>query len=531
MLNILNISLIIAITIFSIKRLLTYLHFFQQQEYDNYRFLAWLFAKRAFDKRLSIMLLIFFGINNIFVINNLGIIFGIITLLLVNSYFEKNPLKNAKKKLVLTKRAKRIYYFGIAISLLLNTTLLINLNLNLLIISLLSIQLTPLYLLIANLLLMPIEKTIQRKFWIDAKQKINTNKPFIIGITGSFGKTSVKHFLGHILEHVDHTLITPGSINTSMGISRIIREQLNTSHRYFVVEMGAYGVGSIKELCKLTTPNMGIITSIGKAHYERFKNLETVAKAKFELATAIIENTVNSNCKIIMPEQVLNTDYAKRYLETNKSYFDVLKTTQLSKVNHVKNGLTITLNYQEHDYQLEVPIFGLHHANNIAIAFLAACNLGVPPTTIITAIKSMPQISHRSEVRRQNDYTIIDDAYNANPQGFKSALEILNFLHEPPGRRILVTPGLIELGVDHTREHLSLGKTAALYADLALIIKPQRIPSFIAGFKEQATKMQEIITLSSFEQAKDWLNKNVRAKDTVLFANDLPDLYEATVKI
>jgi UDP-N-acetylmuramoyl-tripeptide--D-alanyl-D-alanine ligase len=528
------IILFAAITFFIIKRILTYLLFFQQQEYDNYRFAHWVIATKSFDKRLSILLLTLLILTNPFNINNASVTASAIILFLICGYLEKDPLKFAKKKLVLTSRAKRTCYVAIVINALLNITLLLNLKLNLLLTSLIIVQLIPLCLLTANLLLWPIEAKIQQKFWEEAKQKIITNNPFIIGITGSFGKTSVKHFLGHILAYTEHTLITPGSINTSMGIARIIREQLKPHHRYFVVEMGAYGLRSIKELCKLTTPHLGIITSIGKAHYERFKDLETVAAAKFELATATIENNsnnrLNNNHKMIIPEQILSTEYAQRYLNTNSSYFEVLKPAQLSKVDHTKNGLNITLCHHEKEYQLEVPIFGTHHAHNIALAFLAAYNLGVQPSTIIIALRNMPQIRHRSEVHKHSDYIVIDDAYNANPQGFKSALELLNFLHEPSGRRILVTPGLIELGTEHTAEHLSLGKVAALYADLALIIQPQRIPSFIEGFKTKASEMQKIITFSSFAQAKEWLNQHIKAKDTILFANDLPDLYENRVR-
>jgi len=523
----LTILLITAILIFSTKRHLTYLHIFQQQEYYNYRFLSWMFTNKAFDKRLSGLLFIIYYLN--YIINNIAIITSaIVSALLTFSYFEKNPIKTAKKKLVFTNRAQRIYYLSLIINLLTNIILFINLkNLNLFIILLLTIQLIPVYLVLANLLLTPIENTIQQKFWQQAKQTIITNNPFVIGITGSFGKTSVKHFLGHILQYIDHTLITPGSINTSMGISRIIREQLNNSHRYFVVEMGAYGIGSINNICKLTTPNMGIITNIGKAHYERFKTLETVATAKFELATAAI----NNNSKIIISEQALNTDYAKQYIKTNPKNFEILNTQQLSNIVQLKTGLAITLNWQATNYQLEVPVFGLHNATNIALAFIAAVNLKIPPATIITALKTMPQINHRLEVLKQNNCTIIDDAYNANPSGFKSALELLNFLHEPPGRRILITPGLIELGTAHNAEHLLLGQTAARYTDLTVIVKPQRIPSFINGFKELATEAQQIIQVASFAQAKEWLNKHCQANDTILLANDLPDLYETGLKI
>lgn len=520
--------LIISIFIFAIKRQLTYLHMFQQQEYYNYRFLNWIIANKAIDQRLSLVIILLILISNICKIANNYLLISIASSLLIAGYLENNPLKTAKKKLVLTSRAKRIYIISLIVNLIINILLFNNLDkyyINII----LALQLTPLYLILANLLLIPVEKHIQQSFWQEAKQQLNANKPFIIGITGSFGKTSVKHFLGHILQYTNHTLITPGSVNTTMGIARIIRERLNAAIRYFIVEMGAYGVGSIKDICNLTTPDLGIIITIGNAHYERFKNLETVARAKFELAEATINK--NAKAKIIISEQVLNTEYAKTFVDAHKDNFEILKNQEIANVTQLKDGLKIILNWQNNNYALQVPVFGIHHANNIALAFIAAVTIGVPVNIIINALKTMPQIAHRLEVIKKDYCTLIDDAYNANPIGFKSALELLNFLNEPPGRRILVTPGLIELGTSHHEEHFKLGQTAANYADITLVVKPQRIPSFVEGFKKVQNSAQQIIAVKSFAQAKEWLDLNCQFKDTILLANDLPDLYERGVVI
>lgn len=539
---ILTILLITSITIFTIKRHLTYLHIFQQQEYCNYRFSGWIVSNKIFDKRLTGTLCLMFIINYFslkyinltwhYVLDFAGEYILFILAILTFAYLEKDPIKSAKKKLVMTSRANRIYYLSLFVNLIGNLILLFNVHLqNYFIALLLTIQLIPVYILLANLLLMPLEKHFQQKFWQEAKQKILSHKPFIIGITGSFGKTSVKHFLGHILGQTDHTLITSGSINTSMGISRVIREELNTVHKYFIVEMGAYGVGSINEICKLTPPNFGIITAIGAAHYERFKTLETVANAKFELAESVINNSQDSKCRIVIPEQALNTDYAKQYLQNHKQYFNVLEQKQLSNVTQLKTGIAMDLQLDGVIHHIETPIFGLHNVSNICIAFIAAHNLGIPVPTIINALKTMPQINHRLEVKQQNNCTIIDDAYNANPDGFKSGLELLSFLHEPPGRRILVTPGLIELGEKHHSEHLTLGELSAKHVDIAIIVNPNRIKSFVSGFKQHTTDENKLINVSTFKEAQDWLNINCQAKDTVLFANDLPDLYEGGLRI
>ncbi len=542
---ILSCLLITSITLFTIKRNLSYLHIFQQEEYDNYRFLKWIICHKAVDKRLTGILCLIFIINYFafiyinttwnYILEFTAEYLAFILAIFLFVYLENNPLKSAKKKLVMTNRANRIYYLSLFINLFFNLIFLINVRLdNYFIALILTIQLIPIYIILSNLLLTPIEKHIQQKFWQEAKQKMSTHNPFVIGITGSFGKTSVKHFLGHILQQTNHTLITAGSINTIMGISRTIREELNTAHKYFVVEMGAYGIGSINQMCQLTPPNLGIITAIGMAHYERFKTLDTVARAKLELAESVINNIKNNQhnkSKVIIPEQVLNTDYAKQYLQDHQQYFNVLKQQQISKVSQLKTGLNLDLQVDGVNYHIETPIFGLHNANNIGIAFLAAYNMGINIPTILTAFKTMPQIHHRLEVRSKDDCIIIDDSYNANPNGFKSALELLSFLHTPPGRRILVTPGLIELGNKHQSEHLMLGEYSAQHADIAVIVNPKRIESFISGFTKNPKKSVQLVKVCSFKDAINWLDINCQAKDTILFANDLPDLYESGLKI
>lgn len=567
---ILSILLVTSIIVFSLKRNLVYLHIFQQQEYDNYRMLTWIINNLAIDKRLSIALFLMFCMNLLIFYKFIFFIKFIISCILIIitiggfAYLEKNPIKFAKKPLVLTDRAKRIYYLALCFSFVGDLIILFNINLkNYLIQLLLIIHLIPVYLIIANICLIPIENYIQKKYWKLAIAQLSKCKPLIIGITGSFGKTTVKHFLGHILQQADHTLITSGSINTPMGITKVIIEELNASHKYFIVEMGAYGVGSINKICQLTPPVFGIITAIGSAHYERFKDLENVAKAKFELAEAVIKNSKfldnfndfnnskNSATNLIVNEQVLNTNYAKKYLEEHKSFIQILDPNSISNVVQLKTGLTWDLKIDGVNEQITTPIFGSHNVANLSLACLAAYNLKVPMPIIINALKTMPQVNHRLEIKQQNNYTIIDDAYNANPEGFKSGLELLNFLHTSnnkgikltqrsqsaqetllvEGRKILVTPGLIELGSKHEEEHFNLGLLAAKYVDLALIVNPSRITSFLAGFKQNSNHEQLLISLDSWEQAKNWLNINCKANDVVLIANDLPDLYEMKLQI
>lgn len=519
----------LAYLLFAARRAMTYLHIYQQEEYDSHRFMQWMLRHRVFDKRLSIALFViaflWFFVPALLLLALLLVAFGAAALL------ENDPRKDSKKKLVMTPRARRIFFITLFLIVLMSSWVGL---LHLPFLWILSVQIIPFLLMVANQALQPYENQIQKKFWNEGHAKLAELNPTVIGITGSFGKTSVKHILGHILKTQAPTLITPGSVNTPMGVTRIIREQLEENHKYFVVEMGAYGPGSIDRLCRLTPPNMGIITAIGQAHYERFKSIEAVANAKFELALAAFKK----GGKVIVNDQVLEIDYPKMLLARHKADFIVCGPT--SEVNDVwierneqtAQGLEITLRKYGTTYQLQVPLYGLHHGLNAALAFSAAVTLGIPPEHVMTALRSVPQITHRLEVKRQADGTIlVDDAFNSNPKGFRAALELLPVLaKETGGRKILITPGMVELGEAHEAEHEAIGKLAGEICDIAIIVRAERIPSFVSGF-ERTGPLKQLVRAGSFHEASQWLEQNRKKGDVVLIENDLPDLYERVPKL
>ena len=256
-----------AFLMFAIKRLMTYMHVLQQEDYDNSRLWKWIFEHRVFDKRLTWGLLIVGGVYFTGYVQGFFLNFLIFIAFCIVAYIEKDPRTTGKKKLASTARAKRIYFTGLFVVFCLSalTFLLIPHPWALII----PVQFVPLALTMGNNMLKPFEDIVQKHYWDEAKAKIAAYNPTIIAITGSYGKTSVKHILGHILQSQAPTLITPGSVNTPMGVTRIIREHLDEGHKYLIVEMGAYGPGSIAKLCQLAPPDFGIITALGHAHYER----------------------------------------------------------------------------------------------------------------------------------------------------------------------------------------------------------------------------------------------------------------------
>lgn len=541
----------IAFIAFAGKRLMTYMHVLQQEDYDNGRLFGWMGKNGAFDKRISMGLFVLGGL--LIGLNIAGfpdmlpsffLNFLIFILLVVGAYLEIDPRKNSKKKLVATTRAKRIFIPAFIIAV---VSAIPHLYGSYPWLWIINIQLLPFMLILVNMVLKPFEEVIQMGYWKEARNKVLDYQPKVIGITGSYGKTSIKHILGHILKTQAPTLITPGSVNTPMGITRIIREQLEPNHQYLIVEMGAYGPGSIKRLCDLTPPDLGVIASIGHAHYERFRSLDTVAKAKFELAEAVIRKNPESG-KVVIHERTLRFSHARQLKNANPKNFIVGGDSaaveksakdvsyiqpgdlQIQKIEQRSHCLAITFEHKKVIYSPEVPIFGLHHAHNVVLAFALAVELGIDTDDIQDSLRTLPQIEHRLEVKPQADGSImIDDAYNSNPIGFQSALNLLATLREK-GRKILITPGMVELGVAHNDAHETIGQSAGEICDVCLIVNPKRIPTFIKGFKSTGSA-KILIEFDSFKEAQAWYIKNKQADDVLLIENDLPDMYERIPKM
>jgi UDP-N-acetylmuramoyl-tripeptide--D-alanyl-D-alanine ligase len=517
--------------VLALRRLLTYLHLFQQEEYDNRRFLVWLVRDRAFDQRLSFALFVAWLLQ--LMLPGVpgwgpGALAGAAALAV--AAFEPDPRKTAKKRLVLTARATRIYC--LALALLLVVAAAAAWLTGPVVVWIAPVQLVPLGLVAANLLLAPAEAKTQRRYWDEAQTTLRRVGPMVVAITGSYGKTSVKHMLGHVLETAAPTLITPGSVNTAMGIARVIRERLQPHHRYFVVEMGAYGPGSIRRLCELTPPKMGIVTAIGMAHYERFKSLETVAEAKFEIAEA----AAAQGGDVIAAADVLRFAAPQRFAAAHPDRFLAVGAEDgagcaVTAMHQDVDGIAVTVAWQGRAYELRAPLFGLQQGKNLALVFAAACRLGLAPEDVVASLRSTPQIAHRLEVKREaNGATLIDDAYNSNPVGFAAALEVLDLLRRPGGRRILVTPGMVELGAAHDDEHRRIGRLAAHHVDVLVAVAPHRVAPLAESFKE-AAPAAEIVSCPGFAEAQAWMARNVAAGDVVLLENDLPDLLEQKLRL
>lgn len=520
----------LAFVFFAWRRTLTYLHIFQQDDYDGSRFTHWVASRRVIDKKasLSLVALAFPA----FLLPQFAMVFEMVAALAIAviGWVEADPRVSGKKKLAMTARASRIAWlaFGMLV-----VTALTGAALQAhMLVWVLLVQLVPFALVVANWLLDPWEKKVQEGFAAEARQKLADLKPFTIGITGSFGKTSTKHILGHILSQFAPTLVTPGSINTPMGITRVVRETLAPHHKYFICEMGAYGEGSVKRLCDLAPPDAAVLITVGHAHYERFKSLETVAKAKCELPEAAIAK----DGWAVMGSDVEDFEHTRNFILANRPRVVLVghretDDIRLTDVGQNADGIYAKIIWNGTQQTLAAPLFGIHHATNMAIAFAVACRMGLDPTLVREALKTTPQIRHRLEVVNQpSGAIVIDDAYNSNPQGFKGALEVLSLLGSRGRRRILISPGMIEMGAAHDAEHRKLGAQAAVDCDVFLPVSPVRIKSMVDAFRANAPH-KPVVPCATFADAQKWLGDNMRHDDVVLLENDLPDLYERKISL
>ncbi len=530
-----------SVVLFYVRRSLRYLQFFQQEEYNSSRFINWWLEKRAFDTRGSLVAIITGGISLALAAYAWGtvgvsLLGGI--LLIAASWTEDDPRKVGKIKLNMTDRLTAIYqlsivlYSVVVIGIL---ALIVGFGFGaapiLWLVTLTLIQSTPLWIMLANAILWPAEEKKQQAFLSEAKEILADYDPYVIGITGSYGKTSTKAILGSLLEAIEPTFWTPGSINTEMGITRQIRENLKRQQRLAIIEMGAYQMGSISKLCRLTPPDAGLVTAVGVMHLERFGGAENIYKAKCELPQALpAEGLLVCNGDNPGARQMA-TDYPKARtllygLEPEKGHLDCW----MSEIAATMQGTTFNLHWQDQVYPGFTKLLGVPMLSNLVGAFAMACALGKSPEYVMAAIRSIEPANNRLNLRKNGDGFILDDSYNSNPIGFVSALEVLGTL--AGGRKILMTPGMVELGEIQAAENRQAALKAAEICDLVILVGDTNRAALRSGLKDGGLPAAQILEFDNRDLALAHLMdaKFKQPGDLILIENDLPDLYEAEAK-
>ena len=444
----------------------------------------------------------------------------------------------AKKPLVYTARAKRVFGFSICLLVGLAATLVLVAQASPWRIAVfLFSEVTVINLTVANLLIYPLERTINGAYLLSARKRIKTLRPKVVGITGSYGKTSTKYILHQILSQKFNTLMTPDSYNTPMGICKVIRGELTAEHEIFIVEMGAYKRGDIRELCNLASPEIGILTAVGPQHLERFKSIENIAKTKYELIESLpsdglaIFNCDNEICAELADKREQSGNPVRRYATEPFPVPSVSESAELTAtdIRHTDGGLIFTARVsigstEVAETEIRTQLLGKHNVSNILAAMAVAIECEMTLEEIRVAIANVEPVPHRLQLTSNGgDVTIIDDSFNSNPVGAKAALEVLT---EIQGRKkVLVTPGMVELGEREYEENKRLGEHAADVCDLVILVGPTRTTPILEGLKAAQYPSQQIIVALNLEEVKQHLATRVQAGDVVLFENDLPDNY------
>ena len=491
-----------------------FIHMFQLEAYLKKQYLKW--VKTELVKNIIPKMIPMFVFAVVLMFNSGITTFALLSVLNLLCCYIFRP-KKAKKAFVYTARVKRL----LTTTVLLNFVVLIPASVfGLYFIFPIIFVLSELVILLAAYINDPVEKAVRNKYINEAKRIISARKKnlTVIGITGSYGKTSTKFFLAKILSKKYNVFMTPASYNTTMGVVKAIREMLKPTHEIFICEMGARNTGEIKEICDIVLPDYGIITSVGPQHLETFKTIENVIKTKFELFDAVKDKQkvfLNADNSYIYEKA--SAENSVFYGINNKSAAYVAENITCSS-----SGTDFVLNMPCEKLNLSTRLLGEHNVLNIAACCAVAHKLGVDSRDIAISVRMLEPVEHRLQMFDGGDVVIIDDSFNSNPSGAKAALDVLSKFD---GTRILVTPGMIELGEKQEELNRAFGAQAAKVCDYIYIVGKVNYNAIAEGITSgQFDVENRLFAVSSPEQAVNMARMlQETSKKYVLLENDLPD--------
>lgn len=367
----------------------------------------------------------------------------------------------------------------------------------------------------------PWENAINHRFFVMAQNKLAARKDLIkIGITGSYGKTSTKFCLAAILSVKYNVLASQSSVNTPMGLSKMINNDLNEKHQVLIAEMGARHVGDIRELVELVHPRYGLLTSVGPQHLETFGSQQAISNTKFELIQGLPKN----GCGFFAADDgevdklYARAKCAKRRVGFGNGEMDL----RVENVEVGGFGSRFTLvNKNGESVRCETKLLGKHNISNIVLCAAAALEIGLTMDEVAEGISRILPIEHRLQVI-PGALTVIDDAFNSNPVGAKRALDVLKAF---PGRHLIITPGFVELGRDEKKFQFELGTQIAEACDAAILVGPKHTEPIRDGLLKAGFDPNAIRVVKTLDEASKLIRTFIGNGDTVLFENDLPDNY------
>lgn len=516
------ISLILA-TLSCVCSLVRQFQMFQQNSYFPSRYFKW--VKESYTVNLAVQAIIFCLFSYRQKTAGAILIAAVTFILLICRFVNaKKTHKKSIKKLVFTARVKRLFaaaviplVAGIVLSVIFANALTGEIAAML---TFAFAVVSPLTVMVAYILTLPIEKTVARWYINDAKKILRANKNLtVIGITGSFGKTTTKFILNRILSEKFNTVCTPQSFNTPMGVVRTVRSSIKPQTQIFVCEMGAKNIGDIKEICDIAHPKYGIITSVGAQHLDTFRSVDNVFKTKFELADEVKKNggtvLINADSEGISSRVSSDSDTLIRFGSGTKYFADNIKGGAA--------GSSFDLHLDGEVIPVSTKLLGLHSINDILAAAALSYMLGVSADDIRFAISSLKPTEHRLELKSFGGGLLIDDAYNANPEGSIEAVHVLGSFEGM--KKTIITPGLIELGEREYECNKALGLEAAKVCDRIILVGKNRSKPLRDGVLETDFNTDNLYVVSSFKEAMEIYTPLADKNSVVLLENDLPDNY------
>jgi len=344
----------------------------------------------------------------------------------------------------------------------------------------------------------------------------------VVGITGSYGKTSSKNILNNILSIKYNSLPTPRNLNTPYGLMITINNHLDKFDEIFIAEMGAYKIGEIQQLCDLVHPKYGILTRIGTAHLELFGSQENIQKGKFEL----IESLPSDGVAVLNRDDELQVNYKlKNKVKVLWIGIDNDADFRATNIKVSNNGTTFDLIVKgdEKKYKFETKLLGYANIYNILASLALGYEFGIKIEQLQVAVRGVKPVEHRLELKQNGDIYYIDDAYNSNPVGSKMALDVLKLM---PGKKIVVTPGMIELGSIEYDENRKFGENIADVCDEVILIGKKQTEAIQEGLKNKKYSEKHIHILEDVIDAFPLINKLKEKSTYVLLENDLPDVFK-----
>lgn len=496
---------------------LKFMHYFQLNSYKAAEHLP--FARRNLSLYLLSAVYTLVAVPAVFMGGFAPIYVTVISLSYALS-FKPRARCLTKKPLVFTPRVKRMLVTEAALTLIIALIAMLLIPYRWLPIAVAAAYLLcPWICLAANLINAPIEKAVRDHYTTEAVHMLRTHPNLkTVGITGSYGKTGTKYYLSTILAEHYEVLMTPGSYNTPMGVVKTVREGLKPTTEVFVCEMGAKYVGDIKELCEIARPDVGIITSIAPQHLETFGSVERIAKTKLELSDFISENggdvIVNLDSQLIKenlpvsaitcgvdPDSAFRIDHVRA--DRHGTSFSLI----------TPSGITLSLT---------APLLGAHNVTNVAIAAVTALYMGLSPDEIRRGVSRLRSAPHRLELIPRGKDIIIDDAFNSNPKGSAAALDALSLFSE---HKILITPGMVELGDKSEYYNHLFGKKAAAVCDSIILVGAKQTEPIKRGVLEAGFDAKNLYVCERVQEAIRLADTLTDKPKVILLENDLPDNY------